>query len=208
MASMMKIDDDNHDNYHKVVAENSCCNGVDGKGLPCKNEPKQGQSFCNHHLSLLRSYNNNNNTPSTKKATAVVATALPAATTAPTRRGRARAAATGKKTAAAAATSSNPNEFYYYSGFGPSWSKRRGDRNNGRGENNSAVAESENVMKAQSTPASDVNAAQSVEIENNIEDDEFDYVDNDEDEDANDDDDSGKKRMRKPVKARSLKSLM
>ncbi|XP_052194058.1 uncharacterized protein LOC127802345 [Diospyros lotus] len=99
------------------------------------------------------------------------------------RRPRAR-----KPTAAA-----NPNEFYYYSGFGPRWGKRRGSRGE-EGGNSSAAAV----------------AAPELKIDNDHP--EIDYVEDDESDDneinGEGSNESGKKRVRKPIKARSLKSLM
>ncbi|XP_044504256.1 uncharacterized protein LOC123224583 isoform X2 [Mangifera indica] len=102
------------------------------------------------------------------------------------RRGRARA----KK---GSSSSSNPYEFYYYSGFGPLWGKRRGvDKiNEGKKFEDGDV---EDMNKDEKTPSS-----------SQIED--FEFVD-DEDDDDDENGDSRKKRIRKPVKARSLKSLM
>ncbi|KAL4339190.1 hypothetical protein GQ457_08G022730 [Hibiscus cannabinus] len=118
------------------------------------------------------------------------------------RRGRDRASGKGPSSA------SNPYEFYYYSGFGPSWGKKRrggGGKVKGIGKNHVEQKEVENngsVITGQNNPA----VSYSSQIDDN---EEFDYVDEDEDEDEDEENgDSGKKRMRKPIKARSLKSLM
>lgn len=171
----------------------SYCQKTDGKGWQCRNEAKEGQSLCEHHLTRLRSYNNTNNSAlSFRRAPAAAAAA---AAVAGARRARARAAKKG--------SSSNPYEFYYYSGFGPLWGRKRGDRG---GADRSKRTEaklldnatiSTTVTTSQSTPSS------SSQFDNN---EDFDYMDDDDEDDANGD--SGKKRMRKPVKARSLKSLM
>ncbi|GER24950.1 growth-regulating factor 3 [Striga asiatica] len=94
------------------------------------------------------------------------------------------------------APSSNPHEFYYYSGFGPRWAKKRGSDCN----NTSASA------------SSNGNVEHRHEIEKNYyssedesESDELDYEDLEEDEEE---EKNGRKRGRKPIKARSLKSLM
>ncbi|XP_047323878.1 uncharacterized protein LOC124927503 [Impatiens glandulifera] len=88
----------------------------------------------------------------------------------------------------------NSYDFYYYSGFGPRWGKRRGLRN----ENGKSIG----IMEAAAVVEDDVIAAAGEQL---------DYVELDED----DDDYNGvkmkmkkKKRGRKPIKARSLKSLM
>ncbi|KAK7292703.1 hypothetical protein RJT34_15555 [Clitoria ternatea] len=201
------------------------CVGVDEKGWPCKNEARQGQSLCQHHLSLFRSFNNNNGAGSKKAVTALGVPATGAGATSTTsRRHKPRPAA--KKTAAAAApTTSNPNEFYYYSGFGPLWGKRRGDRNGGEGGSNSrnSGCDGENLNSAMVVYEDNVAARDDdvVKVNNNNDNvrnvgsvsgmvDELEYEDDDDDDDDDqeEEDDSGKKRMRKPVKARSLKSLM
>ncbi|KAI9110037.1 hypothetical protein K1719_019078 [Acacia pycnantha] len=210
----------------RVVDETiSFCQKTDGKNWHCKNEAKPGQSFCDHHLPLLRSYNNNNsvsynsnNTSSSKKAAAAASSSA-----AGVRRGKARAAKRGSSSSLA---TSNRYEFYYYSGFGPLWGKRRGDRhgegsnNNHRSKNeqqikgvdNSSITEAEEAneeatQKNTSSPSSLSSSSQMMDNE------EFDYGVDDDDEDEDDEEeeangDGGKKRMRKPVKARSLKSLM
>ncbi|GMI85914.1 MATERNAL EFFECT EMBRYO ARREST 46, EMBRYO SAC DEVELOPMENT ARREST 8 [Hibiscus trionum] len=98
-------------------------------------------------------------------------------------------------------SASNPYEFYYYSGFGPSWGKKRrgGGKVKGINKNHMEPKEVEingSVITAQNNSA----LSYSSQIDDN---EEFDYVDEGEEEE-----DSGKKRMRKPIKARSLKSLM
>uniref|UniRef100_A0A5B7BI79 WRC domain-containing protein n=1 Tax=Davidia involucrata TaxID=16924 RepID=A0A5B7BI79_DAVIN len=79
-----------------------------------------------------------------------------------------------------ASSGSNPHEFYYYSGFGPLWGKKRG---------NTKPPKVEPALIEIATPPSSP---------------ELDYVEDDEEEEG----DAGKKRSRKPIKARSLKSLM
>ncbi|XWS35812.1 hypothetical protein CRYUN_Cryun20dG0028200 [Craigia yunnanensis] len=115
------------------------------------------------------------------------------------RRGRVRAAKKGLSSA------SNPYEFYYYSGFGPLWGKRRGgsDKPGEISKNTIEAKEIENNSSAITT-VHNTTPSSSSQIDNN---EEFDYVDDEEDEDE-ENVDSGKKRMRKPIKARSLKSLM
>ncbi|KAG6434553.1 hypothetical protein SASPL_106191 [Salvia splendens] len=93
------------------------------------------------------------------------------------------------KRAPAAASSSNPYEFYYYSGFGPRWGKRRGE------ETRNAETE-EAAISYTGDEELDFFA---------------DYEDEDEDEEEEEEeqrDNGKKKRVRKPIKARSLKSLL
>ncbi|KAJ0110382.1 hypothetical protein Patl1_00481 [Pistacia atlantica] len=150
------------------------CIKTDGKGWQCRNEAKDGYTMCDHHLSLTKSYGNNTSSFSKKPDKGIAV-----------RRGRARA----KK---GSSSSSNPYEFYYYSGFGPLWGKRRGDKvNEGK--------------KVEDREVEDMNQQSKTPSSSQIED--IDFVDDEDDED-DENGDSGKKRMRKPVKARSLKSLM
>ncbi|XP_074279836.1 uncharacterized protein LOC141605097 [Silene latifolia] len=117
----------------------------------------------------------------------------------------------------------NPYQFYYYSGFGPSWSKRRGktkfnsvpemDNCNGNGnayngsgnsnsydnimdddENKDSLSKSDNSNKHEIESFKSVIDAQR----------ELDYIEDEEDEEEW----YGGGRVRKPIKARSLKSLM
>ncbi|CAK8571466.1 unnamed protein product [Lathyrus sativus] len=117
----------------------------------------------------------------------------------PPRRGRGR-----PKKAVGSSSNNNNNEFYYYSGFGPLWGKRRGDSDNKNGDNGITLGSSEDKVKVNDGVGVGVNAVpcySAMEIEG------LDYVD-DYDYDDYGDDDNGKRRMRKPVKERSLKSLM
>ncbi|XP_062090375.1 growth-regulating factor 4 [Humulus lupulus] len=175
------------------------CQKNDGKGWQCKKEAKEGYSFCDHHLTLLRSYSHNSNTTpnnnydttntSTKpKSAAMEATGV--------RRTRGRAAAS-KKGSSSLNNSTNPYEFYYYSGFGPLWGRKRGERGEVRAA--TVVAEENSDSSDHSPPPPSSNTSL-------MDNEELDFID-DEDEDTASGD-NGKKRMRKPVKARSLKSLM
>ncbi|XP_030966284.1 putative lysozyme-like protein [Quercus lobata] len=209
--------------FEKAVAEkrsSSCCQKTDGKGWQCRNEAKEGQSLCEHHLNLLRSYNTGNSNSSSisfRKSSAAAAAAAAAAAGA--RRARARAAKKGSSSSAAA---SNPYEFYYYSGFGPLWGRKRGDRSGGGGGGGGGGEDGNKSTHQEAGAAKVVAAAENVNNNNNnsvsgatqsstpssssqFDNEEFDYVDDDDEDDGGD---SGKKRMRKPVKARSLKSLM
>ncbi|KAL2487904.1 uncharacterized protein Fot_41196 [Forsythia ovata] len=152
-----------------------CCK-TDGKGWKCKREAADGNSLCEHHLSLVRNYNNWA-LPPAKKQDKVAADS----------RRRPRA-----KKAASTSSKSNPYEFYYYSGFGPRWGKKRGENNRS--------SSSQDVPK-------------NVEQEREMAQSAFSQIDNEEseveyEEEDEDNGESGRKRARKPIKARSLKSLM
>lgn len=158
-----------------------CCK-TDGKSWQCRREASKGNSLCEHHLSLVKSYNNLAH-HATKKSV------KPAGET--PRRTRAKKSSTSS-------SSSNPYEFYYYSGFGPRWGKKRGETCKNNGCSMPKILGDEHEIEPP-------RLAQ-------IGDEDFDYAEY-EDEDEEDDEDeknrdNGKKRVRKPIKARSLKSLM
>ncbi|MCD9640977.1 hypothetical protein HAX54_026772 [Datura stramonium] len=85
-------------------------------------------------------------------------------------------------------SSYDPYEFYYYSGFGPLWGKKRGARRT-ISDNNSIAEDADQYSSSQ--------------VEDN---EEFDYVQLEVEDDH--EEIGKKKRPRKPIKARSLKSLM
>lgn len=225
-------DDDNSKNRHRIVSlENNNsnkglsaakinmihCQKNDGKGWQCKKEAKEGHTFCEHHLTLLRSYSNNNNNAVASSScinqlSSSSISSKKAQTLAHRRtRGSSRS---GKKTGTNS-NSKNPYEFYYYSGFGPLWGRKRGDRNgnekrNENGTGSIVVDDDDDDDDKEGNDAETTPRSSSSQMGNEG----FHYVDEDDgdDDDEDDDDgsggDSGKKRMRKPVKARSLKSLM
>ncbi|XP_030487748.1 uncharacterized protein LOC115704688 [Cannabis sativa] len=184
------------------------CQKNDGKGWQCKKRAKDGYSFCHHHLTLLRSYahntNNSTNYDTTITTTSTSTKAKSAAVDATgVRRTRGRAAATKK----GLNNSTNPYEFYYYSGFGPLWGRKRGERGEVRAAT-VAAAEEENSDSSDHSPPPP-RPPSSSNTTTLMDNDEFDYdFDDDEDDEDTASGDNGKKRMRKPVKARSLKSLM
>ncbi|CAA0823946.1 Putative membrane lipoprotein [Striga hermonthica] len=94
------------------------------------------------------------------------------------------------------APSSNPHDFYYYSGFGPRWAKKRGADCNNTSASASANGNIEHGHGIEKNYSSS---------EDKSEYDEPDYEDSEEDEEE---EKKGRKRGRKPIKARSLKSLM
>ncbi|GMP43537.1 hypothetical protein CsSME_00012860 [Camellia sinensis var. sinensis] len=160
------------------------CGKTDGKGWQCKEKASRGHSLCEHHLAQLKKYNTLAHPSTTKKLEKPVE--QPASIPRRTRQTK-------------PTTYKNLDEYYYYEGFGPHWAKKRGER----GEpSNTSNAESDEVEEIVLTPPSSAQIGCK----------EFDYVDND---DEDDDDDNagesgtlGQKRTRKPIKARSLKSLM
>ncbi|KAG8389178.1 hypothetical protein BUALT_Bualt02G0202000 [Buddleja alternifolia] len=84
--------------------------------------------------------------------------------------------------------SSNPHEFYYYSGFGPRWGKTRGESSKNYGSSTPKILKHElDLLILSRIIDEDFNCAEDEDEENR---------------------ESTKKRARKPIKARSLKSLM
>lgn len=156
------------------------CNKTDGKGWQCRREAKEGHSLCDHHLAQLRSYHNNNSNSSSN--TKVVPEKVPGAG----RRPR------GSKLASTTAV--NPSEFYYYSGFGPLWGKKRG----GKELKNSETKKDAVITTAESSSSYVDNGVIHL----------VEFDDDDEDDYNEEEDEEGTKRKRKPIKARSLKSLM
>ncbi|XP_019193144.1 PREDICTED: uncharacterized protein LOC109187414 [Ipomoea nil] len=164
-----------------------CCK-TDGKAWQCKREAKDGHAFCDHHLEQLKHYNNlahPTKTAAAKKSEKQ--TPPPPADDSRCRRTR------PKKPS----VSTNPYELYYYTGFGPLWGKKRGP-GRASGTTSSAASEHDQANNGASSSASE------------MDDREFDYVEDEyEDDDEEDEFDDGKrKKARKPIKARSLKSLM
>lgn len=157
------------------------CQRHNGNGWHCKERAKQGYSFCDHHLHLNKSRyktdtNNNGNSSEVLAAGAWCA-----------------------REKAKRGSSSNPHEFIYYSGFGPSWRRKRGNRDKEQAKMGESRITTTRPTHQITPPSS------SSEIANE----EFDYVDEDDEDGAdNGSGANGRKKMRKPVKARSLKSLM
>ncbi|KAM1125423.1 hypothetical protein ACFX2B_040225 [Malus domestica] len=185
-----------------------CCQQNDGRGWHCKKKAKQGESFCNHHLSLLRSNcivkangngycrdNGNNHNISSKKAAAALSGAV-----------QLKMGGGGGRKKVKKESAPNPYEFYYYSGFGPWRSRKRGADK----EKEETKAEGE-IATATSFPPPHPHESAHRSPSSPIANGEFDYNDEDDDDDDDELDGSGvtsRKRMRKPVKERSLKSLM
>ncbi|KAF5184958.1 Growth-regulating factor like [Thalictrum thalictroides] len=184
-----------------------CCNKADGKGWHCKNEAKEGQLLCEHHLEQLKTYHYNyssykvcsKKSIKVKPEPEVVVSTVAAKTV---------VAAANKKKKRARVSATSPTDFYFYSGFGPSYStgrKRRAGIEIKKEEEGSIVDATNNT---QASSSSVVHAAQDP-VDDGLNND--DHVVDDFYEDTDDDDDKiedGKKRIRKPIKARSLKSLL
>ncbi|XP_073136915.1 uncharacterized protein [Henckelia pumila] len=150
-----------------------CCK-TDGKSWKCRRQAAKGNSLCDHHLSMVRSYSSSAHS---------------------TAKNSSRPAAEGRRRPRvkkpAAPSLSNPYMFYYYSGFGPRWGKKRGED----GANSNAGDTSDNLDRRHYMEPSNLSET----------DEEFEYEE--EDDDDQDEYQNGKKRTRKRVKARSLKSL-
>ncbi|XP_027163125.1 uncharacterized protein LOC113763496 [Coffea eugenioides] len=176
---------------------------IDGKGWQRRKKVKNEQPFCQRHLAPQPS-------ASVKKSESG-------------RRAR------PKKPA----SSSNPYEFYYYSGFGPRWGKKRGaaaaatvaamkeepytshdssSENTSSRNNNSSIIEVD-AAEGPNTPEPSVKSSPFTsqfhkQVLDYVEDDDEDDYDNYSKLDDDENGEMGRKRARKPIKARSLKSLM
>ncbi|KAL3722218.1 hypothetical protein ACJRO7_034569 [Eucalyptus globulus] len=155
-----------------------CCNKTDSKWSQCKNEAVEGHYLCEHHLSRLKSYISTADGEDNTNADDSASRKLDKSSTST---GHCSGQPRGAKNSSSSVAAKS-NQFYYYSGFGPSWGKKR--RRGSRG--------SRRLTPLQISGKG------------------IDYVvyDIDDEDDTDDDKDSRKKRMRKPVKGRSLKSLM
>ncbi|XP_059637685.1 uncharacterized protein LOC132279665 [Cornus florida] len=156
-----------------------CCKS-DGKGWQCRRVAKEGHSLCEHHWAQLRNYSSLAH-PGSKKSD----------------KASEKGAAIRRRPRTKKASVSNPHEFYYYSGFGPRWGKKRGNTV----EVANVSSDTKLVVEPEITTASS---------SHQIDDEVFDYIEEDDDDDDDEDENRGigKKRGRKPIKARSLKSLM
>lgn len=154
------------------------CCKTDGKSWQCRREAAKGNSLCEHHLIMVRGYSNNSAHSATKNSAKSSVEA----------RGRPRI----KKRAAQSL--SNPYVFYYYSGFGPRWGKKRGEVR-------------KNINEEFNIPKNDLEDDKEASSSCDIEDAEIEGLEEDEDE-VEKNEEIRKKRARKPIKARSLKSLM
>ncbi|XP_051142023.1 uncharacterized protein LOC127258964 [Andrographis paniculata] len=173
-------------NKKKKVKEEQCCK-TDGKSWRCRREAAAGSSLCDHHLSLIKNYQNLAH--------------------------KQKAAAPPEKTAAAASSAAtrqstrtkppyspqNSYEFYYYSGFRPGWSKKIRPQITSKNDESGANSELDDDQVAQ-------NEHHELDSEDN-------YVPEGNKNGGNLSSKSTttatkKKRVRKPIKERSLASLM
>ncbi|XP_062001551.1 uncharacterized protein LOC133718698 isoform X1 [Rosa rugosa] len=90
------------------------CKKNDGKGWKCRKEVKEGYSFCNHHITLIRSYHNTGSNNATSNANKSFSFKKPKVTT------REAPEAKAKK-----GSSSKSNDYIYYSLFSPWWNQNR-----------------------------------------------------------------------------------
>ncbi|KAM3361854.1 hypothetical protein P3S68_016708 [Capsicum galapagoense] len=180
------------------------CVKNDGKGWQCSREAKRAHNLCEHHFAQGKKHCSCNNSAQYSTTTAVVTagvnsdteikqTAVAAAEITPSSRVRSHRT---KKLSS--------SEYYYYSGFGPLWGKKRGP-STGKKKNTTPPAAA-GAAEIYSSHDSTTQGGQSSSPQ----------MDNEGAEHVEDEDDDGEevenckliKRARKPIKARSLKSLM
>ncbi|KAF9615310.1 hypothetical protein IFM89_022726 [Coptis chinensis] len=187
------VDYDSEEEEQEEEKRIGVCNKTDGKGWYCKKEAKEGNPLCEHHLIQLKSYNYSDYTHSRGKSSQVkppVGATTTATIAANKRRNRGRV------------SSASPSEFYYYSGFGPSWSKKRSKKGNEIKVKDVEMEAVDSDTNAEASSSSMVHVANY-----------HDYDSDDDDQfeedvcDDSDDDTVRKKRVRKPIKERSLNSL-
>ncbi|KAL6126203.1 hypothetical protein ACLB2K_074254 [Fragaria x ananassa] len=219
VASPMDIDDkpDTAAVHGSVCTD---CNGFrrchrnNGKSWQCNTEAREGLTHCENH-SKLKSRRNvnyciytneNNKSNTTSNGTANSLPSKKAIAAAKALPGTRRPKVVAKKGEAAL---KNPYEFYYYSGFNPRWGR---DRGISKHKEAAKVAAAENVgatptTSCTTTQISNPESPPSHKIDNG---DQLDYIEDDFDDDEDEDGggECGRKRMRRHVKARSLKSLM
>ncbi|KAK9076398.1 hypothetical protein SSX86_004732 [Deinandra increscens subsp. villosa] len=174
----------------EIREEMLLCDVEDKKGWQCGRVVTNGVTVCDRHIKKMQ---NDHAVWSTKKKSQPVRE--PVAET--------RARRTKKR------ASTSPYEFYYYSGFGPSWGKKRGAAGSSFSSAYNEPAEvafdDDEIKKTGST-----NGYTAVRKEEGtrFEPETSEVGPAHEDDDDNKKVKTGKKRGRKPMKARSLKSLM
>lgn len=202
----MEQDEDEDDEDDGEII--NLCGKSDGKGWQCRRKAKEGHSLCEHHSSHQVNKASNSAHSVGKKSEKASESR---------RRPRPKKPST---------LSSNPNEYYYYSGFGPRWGKKRGPAAATKAEPYTSSGGSEasrndvELVVEPNTPQTNHNNASAAEENfpfprsSRMDIEGFDYIEDDDDDDeeeVEEDDEIGqteKKRARKPIKARSLKSLM
>ncbi|XP_050386870.1 uncharacterized protein LOC126803152 [Argentina anserina] len=191
------------------------CQRTNGKSWQCKKEANEGGSLCDHHQKLHSrrnvnycNYTDKNNVSNSNTTSNGTAYSFPWKKAivpekelgGSTHRVRPKVVATKE-----AATLKN----LYRSGFGPRWGR---DRGISKHKMEAKVAAAENVgttptVSCTTTQFSNPESPPSHKIEIG---DQLDYIEDDFDDDEEEDEggECGRKRVRRQVKARSLKSLM
>lgn len=178
------------------------CKKSDGKGWQCKKEAEHPYTLCDYHLSQIRGYYHGNAahhppaTPKTIKNSAPTATKK--------KKKKSKAAKKVEK-------DDGPEFYYYFGGFGPWRGKRRGDgvgreRKDGETTTVTVTTSTSTTMNnvGSSSVCGGVRGASCDNVATGIDPESLDNVE----ESSSDDVGPGrKKKWRKPIKARSLKSL-
>ncbi|KAK4745282.1 hypothetical protein SAY87_011594 [Trapa incisa] len=216
----------------------SCCRKTNGKGWQCSREAKQGHYLCEYHylkkshqaadISIRKNNINmfsEGRFDSTSELPALAITAAASSSSIKKsrpsgRRGRPPKKAPLSKSSMTEAMNSN-QFYYYYSGFGPSWGRRRAVKScSGGGPTDheeedyrvDAMEEENSSGRSSGTlpPLPHHQMGGQVEVEIDYSTMAYDMDEEDEEEELINEESGrgGRKRMRKPVKARSLKSLM
>ncbi|KAM3251091.1 putative protein isoform X1 [Capsicum annuum] len=182
------------DGYDSCAVNETFCDSQQSR------EAKGGHNLCEHHFSQGKKHCSSNKVQYSTTAAAagsnsdteVKQTVVAAAEITPSSHGRPHRP---KK--------SSSSEYYYYSGFGPLWGKKRGP-STGKKKNTTppAAAAAEIYSSHESTTHGEQSSSPQMDNEG------IEHV-KDEDDDAEEVENCKLiKRARKPIKARSLKSLM
>ncbi|MFS7932397.1 putative transcription factor interactor and regulator C3H-WRC/GRF family [Helianthus anomalus] len=174
----------------EIQEEIKLCGMSDEKGWQCGSVVKNGNTMCDHHITKLQ----DQAVWTTKKKSGP---GSGVATGARPRRPKKR-------------PTTDPHEFYYYSGFGPSWGKKRGSTCTTLNVDNKAASVASNSNTSSISGDMDVQEEMGKRFEpdtSKVEPVALDNYLDDEDEEI-EKVFIGKKRGRKPIKERSLKSLM
>ncbi|KAM3284692.1 putative protein isoform X1 [Capsicum chacoense] len=178
------------------------CVKNDGKGWQCSREAKRAHNLCEHHFAQGKKHCSSNNsaqystTTAANSDTEIKQTVAIVAEPTPSSRGRPHRP---KK--------SSSSEYYYYSGFGPLWGKKRGPSTGKKNNNTAPPVAGAAAIYSSHDSTTQGGQSSSPQMDNEG----VEHV-----EDDGDDGDDGEevencklmKRARKPIKARSLKSLM
>ncbi|PHT55700.1 hypothetical protein CQW23_04186 [Capsicum baccatum] len=179
------------------------CVKNDGKGWQCSREAKRGYNLCEHHFVQGKKHCSSNNSAQYSTTTTaadgansdteIKQTVAVEAEPTPSFRGRPHRP---KK--------SSSSEYYYYSGFGPLWCKKRGPSTVKNNNNTAPPVAGAAAIYSSHDSTTQGGQSSSPQMDNEG----VEHVEDDGDDAEEVENCKLIKRARKPIKARSLKSLM